>query len=296
LHAATDPFVIVSQNAQRLFDHIDDGNKETVVSMSTYRSKLATLAAHIRASDRSPAIIALQEVENRRVLQDLASHLGGSGYSYREILIEGNDVSGIDVGFLLRDDVQLEKVQALFANHRLQPDRGPLFTRPPLMIEVCRDQCLTLVNLHLRSMRGLRHQKKGQRVAHKRKQQAETLARWIDNWQQRNRDQPLLVIGDFNALPRSDSYVDVTGTLRGSPDQQRPRYKTFDLIKADLIDLALRIPPARRYSYRYRGKRQQLDHALGNRLLYRILTAIRFDAINYRASDHAALVLQLDFD
>ena len=86
-------------------------------------------------------------------------------------------------------------------------------------------------------MRGLRSPAKGQRVALKRRLQAETLARWIDRHQQLRPHQGLIITGDFNALQPSDAYVDSLGTILGKPDSQRPRWKSPDLIVSDLVDL-----------------------------------------------------------
>jgi endonuclease/exonuclease/phosphatase family metal-dependent hydrolase len=66
--------------------------------------KLAQLAATILAYNegRGPDILALQEVENRRVLERLRrDYLGPAGYR-ESILIEGRDARGIDVAFLSR--------------------------------------------------------------------------------------------------------------------------------------------------------------------------------------------------
>ena len=157
------------------------------------------------------------------------------------------------------------------------------------MLEICDRQCLVIVNLHLRSMRGLRSPVKGQRVALKRRLQAETLARWIDRQQQLRPQQGLIITGDFNALQPSDAYVDSLGTILGQPDQQRPRWRSVDLIDRDLIDISRKLPNAQRYSYIYKGNKQQLDYMLVSQVLASRVTAVGFSPIDYGFSDHAAL-------
>lgn len=73
-------------------------------SEAALRFKLEQLAATILAYNdgRGPDIIALQEVENLRVLDRLRrDHLSDAGYG-EAVLIEGVDVRGIDVAFLSR--------------------------------------------------------------------------------------------------------------------------------------------------------------------------------------------------
>ncbi|MFK8030963.1 MAG: endonuclease/exonuclease/phosphatase family protein [Gammaproteobacteria bacterium] len=66
--------------------------------------KLSTLAEVIKQENggRGPDIIAFQEVENISVLERLrGQYLQGSGY-FEPVLVEGNDIRGIDVAFLTR--------------------------------------------------------------------------------------------------------------------------------------------------------------------------------------------------
>lgn len=69
--------------------------------------KLSVVAAAILqvGEGRGPDIVALQEVENLRVLERLRQeYLAGAGYR-RAVLIEGRDQRGIDVAFLTRLEV-----------------------------------------------------------------------------------------------------------------------------------------------------------------------------------------------
>ena len=128
---------IMTFNVQNLFDNIDDAGKDdkaylpieakldeshiaecNEIPVESWRNecleldwsdaaidfKLQVLAETIRqiGGGRGPDIIALQEVENAAILDRLRTeHLGDSGY-LPAILIEGQDLRGIDVAFLSR--------------------------------------------------------------------------------------------------------------------------------------------------------------------------------------------------
>ncbi len=289
-------WTLLSQNLNRLFDDRDDPGDDQVMDKTRYRERVEQLARRIVETFDQPDVLAFQEVENWRILQAVAravEQLGGR--SYRALLIEGNDRSGMDVGFLLAEDLKLQRLEALFADERYRYEHdgetivAPLYARPPLLLEFCREDCFSLVNVHLRSMRGLRHRSKGRRIALKRQLQAETLARWVQDFQQSRPDQPLALVGDFNALTPSDRFVDVIGTLIGRPDHTRPKRKSPDLVEPDLVEGSTHIRAGRSYSYRYKRRKQRLDYLLMNRSADALLEHIAYGWIDYGFSDHGAL-------
>lgn len=282
---------LVSQNLNRFFDDRDDGNNEKVVSTKKYHERLNRLVKHISNRLSFPDVLALQEVENINVLQDVVALIRRKyAIEYQPILYEGNDVSGIDVGFLIKKSLTVKSAKALFIDHRYGNKDNTLFARPPLFIEVCTPSCVNIVNLHLRSMRGLRSPKKGRRVALKRRLQAETIARWIDSLQDEQPHAKLILLGDFNALTPSDRYVDSVGIIRGNPDLKKPRWKSRDLISRDLIDITRRVQAKKRYSFVYKRKKQQLDYILVSKTMNNSIRSVRFSAIDYKISDHAAVI------
>jgi len=289
--AEVEQFSILTQNMNRLFNDIDDGNREHRSSSRRYRSRIAKIAKKIARHYDAPDIVALQEVENIGVMQDLARRISKiSSSKYQAILIEGFDSSGIDVGYLIKAHIDIKQQRQLMARARLKSGTAPLFTRPPLLAEACfKSRCITLVNLHLRSMRGLRSHKKGKRVALKRLQQASNLAQWIEKTQTQNPDISLMLLGDFNALTPTDKYADIAGTIRGDPDNNRVRYPSKDLIRDDLLDLTEDIDKSRRYSYVYKQQKQILDYMLVNRGFKPRLQSITFSPIDRNISDHAGL-------
>lgn len=290
---ANDSFRIASQNMNRLFDDVDNGKKyETVLSTQKFQGK-AKLAAHkIIHVFKLPDIIALQEVENMNTLSQVAHHIRQVGSTtYKPVLKPGNDVSGINVGFLIKTLYRVKSIQQLFKKDRLTLDNSFLFSRPPLLVEVCKQlHCLSILNLHLRSMRGIRKQPNGQRVRIKRQQQASAIARWIDQYQRTHPEHSLIVLGDFNALSPTDRYIDVVGTIKGNPDNRKTQLSSKDWIRNDLIDLTERIPHHQRYSYIHRKKKQIIDYLLINESLNPRLKNIQLTGIDYQFSDHAGVI------
>lgn len=77
-------------------------------SEAVVRQKLAVVGDAIKQvnNGRGPDIIAFQEVENAAILERLRSeHLAGLGYQ-PPVLLEGNDIRGIDVAFLAKFPAQ----------------------------------------------------------------------------------------------------------------------------------------------------------------------------------------------
>jgi exonuclease III len=289
--ARADSFNVLSQNMNRLFDDIDDGNNEKILSLKSFRQRINLTAGKFGEHFDLPHIIALQEVENLNVLDQIAIEIDKRYHlRYQLALIPGQDVSGINLGFLVRDDVEIKKLEQLFKHQILELTGNPLFSRPPLYLEACFiEKCISLLNLHLRSMRGIDSNKDGQRVARKRLGQAEAVAAWVNQFQQARPGGSLLMLGDFNALTPSDKHVDVAGILRGSPDNRTARLKARDMVNPNLVDLSRRIKRDQRYSYVFRQRKQQLDYMFINRGFAADLKNIEFSDIDRQFSDHAGL-------
>jgi predicted extracellular nuclease len=100
-------------------------------------------------------------------------------------------------------------------------------------------------------------------VRAKRAAQAESLALMVDRRLAPDPTAPLLVVGDMNAFEFSDGYVDVVGTVRGTPaPRDQVVQPTRDLLTPDLINLVDGLPAPDRYSYVFDGVAQTLDHVL----------------------------------
>ena len=292
--AADGAIRIVSHNLNRLFDDIDNGNREKVETTKRFHQRLKSVAQVIRHQFLDAHIIALQEVENINVLEKLADQVIRQGGSdYQAILETGNDVSGINVGYLIRKNLAVKYAYQLFKDNR--SGYGPLFSRPPLLVKVCLESCINLINLHLRSMRNLRSIKKGRRVSKKRMNQARKLAQWVNQFQIDNPGQSLMLLGDFNALTPSDEFSDILGTIIGNPDNSNVRYPSKDWIVRDLVDLTRQVPVNQRYSYIYKGRKQILDYMLVNQAFEPRVKRIEFVRVRRSISDHSGLLAEFNW-
>jgi len=292
--ASADTIRIASQNLNRLFDDVDNGRREKVETSQKFQQRLNLTAKVIAQQFQAAHIIGFQEVENTNVLERLAEQISDQGgQEYRAILLPGNDSSSINIGYLIHKELRIEDSRQLFKRSRL--GSNPLFSRPPLLMKVCLKTCLTLVNLHLRSMRGLRSAKKSRYVSNKRRKQAIELAKWVNTFQEKQPDQSLMLLGDFNALTPPDGFTDIIGTIIGNPSNIDVRFPSNDLVKLDLIDLTRQIPAAERYSYIYKGHKQIIDYMLVNQSFAPKLNHIRFGKINRAFSDHAGLLAEFNW-
>lgn len=124
---------IASFNFENFFSPGSELDQGTV-SEEEYAEKKNRLADAVDRLLERPDILAVQEVENREILQDLATDLGG----YTAYLEEGNDERGIDVGFLIKDNVRVIDVTQYGKNAQApegldcSDEPGLLFDRPPL--------------------------------------------------------------------------------------------------------------------------------------------------------------------
>jgi predicted extracellular nuclease len=132
---------------------------------------------------------------------------------------------------------------------------------------------VTILLNHLRSMSSIDDPADGPRVRAKRRAQAEYLAGLVQQRQSNAPSENLVVIGDFNAFPFNDGYVDVMGTIKGKPaPSNEVTLASTDLVEPDLINLTDELPPAEQYSFGFEGNTQALDCVLVNTQMHRRLT------------------------
>ncbi len=276
-----DELTVASFNVQRFFDDVDAaGIAEPVLTPAVFAARLAKASLIVRTVLHSPDIVGLQEVENLSTLQALADRVnadavagGESSPGYAAFLEEGNDIGGIDVGFLVKASrvsvvgVVQEGRTTTFTN----PNTGAselLNDRPPLVLRATAPRPggapfpITVIVNHLRSLNGVDDPTDG-RVRSKRRAQAEYLAGLIQARQTADPGERIISIGDYNAFEFNDGYVDVIGTVKGQPAAPGDvTLASADLVNPDLVDLVDLVPTADRYSYVFRGSAQVLDHAL----------------------------------
>src|SRR5699024_6886820 len=103
-------FTVASYNLERFFDTVNDpAIGEPVLTATAFANRLNKASLGIRDELHTPDVLAVMEMENLSTLQQLASKIGsdavangGEDPQYAAYLVEGDDVGGIDVGFLVK--------------------------------------------------------------------------------------------------------------------------------------------------------------------------------------------------
>ncbi len=245
--AVVDPpgFSVMTWNVENLFDILEPHPSDLPrPRKAEYELAIAKIAATIVAGGR-PSIIGLQEVENIKVLQDLAEHDLIAASNYQAILLEGTDSRGIDVGYLIRTD------QVEIVSYEQRPAPEGLTSRPPLLMHVRllgsdSEIELYILNNHFTSLSGGIEATEPRRNA-----QALWNIQIIEEIKQSDPDAQFLVLGDLNSF---------TYSLPIDSIRQAGLVHAFD------ID-----PDRTWYSYVYQGTSQTLDHILMTPGLFKYL-------------------------
>ena len=305
-----DELTIASFNLERFFDDVDDpGITEPILTPTAYSDRLQKASLIVRDYLHAPDVVGVVEMENLAAVQDLAEQIDldaqGAGQpppAYAAYLVEGNDVGGIDVGFLVKSAPVVPGTPRIVVEAVTQFGKNTVFVeptpgsnllndRPPLVLEAtAHDRSgatfpfVVIVN-HLRSLNGIADTGSGSggwasggdRVRNKRKQQAEFLAALVETRQQADPLEPILLIGDFNAFEVNDGYADVMGTILGQPaPADQVCVSSADLVTANLAILT-ESAALERYSYSFDGNAQTLDHAVANPALLSLAGHVRLD-------------------
>ncbi|MFV2073010.1 MAG: endonuclease/exonuclease/phosphatase family protein, partial [Thermoanaerobaculales bacterium] len=307
--ALPDEFTVASQNMLRLMS----GDLAT---------RAAKLSLHIRTVLKAPDILAVQEVDTIATLQALADQIMADDPAvlYTPYLIEGNDISGIDTGFLVRDTVTVYSVTQLGKDLQFFFDDRwwTTYDRPPLVLDAeyigaGEPFPIVVIANHLRSLGGV---EEGTGIARpKRFDQALQLSLFIQDLQTiTNPDTPLVVTGDFNAFQFSDGFVDVMGQITGDLDPDGALLPGTDEVDPNLFNEIFALPQAERYSFIFGGNAQGFDYMLTSALLAPAVVGVEYprgnadspaglllaDGTPLRASDHDGVVLHIladsDFD
>ena len=296
LEPGADDASVATFNMERFFDDSNDpAIGEPVLTPLAYQTRLDKASLAIRDYLHAPDILATEEIENLAVLQAVAQRVNGDAVAagqpdpqYVAYLEEGNDVGGIDVGFLVKTaDVGagIARVEVLAvtqvgkATTWTEPGGGTslLNDRPPLVLQARvhfadgRSVPLTAIVVHQRSLNGAEEDSAGGvRVRAKRQEQAKFLAGMIQARQTTDPAERIVVLGDFNAFEFNDGYGDSMGTVTGLPSADDTTVVPgdgADLVDPDLYDLTFLNTPDVSYSYAFDGNVQSLDHILANAAL-----------------------------
>ncbi|HEU5250097.1 MAG TPA: lamin tail domain-containing protein, partial [Thermoanaerobaculia bacterium] len=319
---STGEFTVGTQNVLRLFDLVNDPDKDDdVPTPQQYADRLKKFSLLVRSSLKAPDVLVIQEAENLTVLQDLAAKIDADQLAaslppldYTPYLLEGNDIGGIDVGFLVRPTVQVDSVEQFGKDDLFEfPPNDPalLNDRPPLVLRGSYiggtvPFPVVFIGVHQRSLSGI-DGSDGARVRAKRYEQALRLSQYIQSLQTADPEIRLIVAGDFNAFEFTDGFVDVMGQVTGSPDPAGALLPATDEIDPDLTNQTLDMSPGERYSFVFDGTAQSLDHVLTSQALNSFVRAtqhVRGNAdapfsfgvdatTSLRSSDHDGTVLFL---
>ncbi len=281
---------IASFNMERFFDTVDDpATSDVVVTTTAFNNRLSKASLAIRNSLNSPDILAVEEMENLATLQAVATKVNNDAVAagqlnpvYQPYLVEGNDIGGINVGFLVKS----AKVTVVDVNQfgktatYVIPTNGQseiVFDRPPLVLRATATATrpgsanplpITVIVLHLRSLSGVDNPGDGPRIRAKRKAGADFVANLIQARQVLDPTENIAVLGDFNAFDVNDGYVDVTNTIRGVPAPPDTVVLSSPAVVNPTLTNVLQLVPAdRRYSYTFDGDTQFLDQILVNQPL-----------------------------
>jgi predicted extracellular nuclease len=296
---ATNEFTVASFNMERFFDTVDDpGISDVALTVTAFNNRLNKASLAIRNVMRTPDIIGVEEMENLTTLQAVAMKINSDAVAasepnpnYQAYLVEGNDIGGIDVGFLVRASrvTVIDVTQFGKATTYTEPggatallnDRPPLVLRATITAPDTSLFPITVVVNHLRSLSGVDDPVDGNRVRTKRRAQAEYLANLIQTRQTADPNEHIISVGDYNAFEFNDGYVDVVGTIKGSPTAaNQVVLASSDLVNPDLTDLIDFASADQKYSYSFDGNAQALDHELVNANLL-----ARLSHVNYARND-----------
>jgi|694.fasta_scaffold00939_13 endonuclease/exonuclease/phosphatase family metal-dependent hydrolase len=257
---ANDPkpstLTILTWNLEWFFDHDPTDNvsdlskKLSAPSLVDWEWKVQVVAETI--SQIKPSIMGLQEVENRRVLDDLVRHLKEKhGLSYRIAFIEGFDrATEQEVGILYRNGLvefsRLEQSGPMFRSNQFYNLSKHIVARFRWGDGDDSEE-LVVVNVHLRART---------EEAELRQRQCKLLRHWLQDLRRHTAN--VIIMGDLNTdelAGHVNSGSDIHGLLAGPTNSPED----------DLHDLLENAPVAKRQTHLLLNK--QFDRILASQAL-----------------------------
>ncbi len=275
LNGTEEVLTILSYNVQNIFDAVDNGTEYHEYDPSEgdwdellYHQRLLNLSEVIKASVKGgPDIIALQEVENLHVVEDLVSqYLKGMGYE--DLCVTAKEDSAVQIGFISRIPFDSVIIHDLFTEDYKS-------IRPALEVKlVLGTESLYIFNNHWKSRLGGALNTEEQRIM-----SAQIIRNRMDSIVKSEKDAKIVVLGDFNE--NHDEYIRAgkTYTTALYPDTEYTGTECPESVllvtgnKNMKVSGALYEPwfqyraEAEEGSYYFNGSWETLDHCLiGNNL------------------------------
>jgi endonuclease/exonuclease/phosphatase family metal-dependent hydrolase len=202
--------VIAAYNLLNLFDDHDDPYRNDEVTPAKPRAEMERLAESIRQLNAD--VIAVEEVENRDYLERFVNvFLPEMGYEH-VVLIEGNDMRGIDVGLISR--VPVGEVRSRRHVRFTGQDGGPArFQRDVLAVtlEPVDAAPFEVWVVHLKSNAGGREEAEPIRIP-----EAQAVRRLLDEELAEDPAARIVVTGDFNDTWDSKTLKTIVGQSEGA--------------------------------------------------------------------------------
>ena len=310
--ATSSEITIGGFNLQRFFDEVNaPGISDPVLTATALANRLKKTANAICGYVRTPDILGVVEVENLDILSRLATSIntgdtlfpGSCAYNpnYVAYLEEGNDIGGIDVGFLINTTEVAPGVPRVQVLEMTQVGKDTLFNNPDGSTDLLNDRPsmvlrarvnkangahydVTVIVNHLRSLSGANSVEAGSngwatdgaRIRAKRAAQAKYLAELVHARQTASPGERIVLLGDFNAFEFNDGYADSMGIITGREAGPTEVLNYVDsAITTPLTNMAELSPEADRYSFSFDGNAQSLDHMVVNQAVLDTTAGVR---------------------
>lgn len=251
------PYTVVFYNVENLFDTIDapDKNDEAFLPSSSkewntekYTKKISDLAHVLSAIDtiKLPVLIGVAEIENDKVLIDLAADSQLQQANYKVVWNDGPDARGIDCALLYNPSVfSITNFEPLPVNDVNKPG---FLTRDVLYVEgnMGKEVFHVFVN-HWPSRRG------GEKVSEsKRILAANVVRKKVEAIFEADSMANIIIMGDMNDEPGDISIQEI---LKATPNKSIPDAK-------QLVNLMYNEYETGKGSYSYQGDWNQIDNII----------------------------------
>lgn len=258
-YAQENQAVIAFYNLENLFDTINDPNKNDEEFLpegrnqwtgDRYQRKLQHLSkviSQIGVENGCPVVLGVSEIENEKVLLDLADQDLLKSYHYKVAHHDSPDRRGVDVAFLYQSKrFELLSLKAFRLN---VPDKPDFITRDQVLITGVLDNIdtLNLIVLHWPSKSGGEARSIPLRVA------AAKLSRSIaDSILNVNPKANIILLGDLNDVPTAKSFKEAL----------KPVSKISDMTPKDLFNPMWKMYHDGIGSYLYQDSWEMLDQII----------------------------------